>query len=159
MGTLIHFPVRPAPEQSRPRTGSRTSGLTSSAPAREPAARDDVLAAPGAVSRGADDPGAVDPRSAPSVRPSGPALLWREAVGHELRLERTGQARTLADVARRAGVSTQYLSEIERGRKEPSSEVLEAVGAALSLTLLDLTSRVSGTLARTTGTGARLLAA
>jgi transcriptional regulator with XRE-family HTH domain len=64
-----------------------------------------------------------------------------------------------ADVAHRAGVSTQYLSEIERGRKEPSSEVLEAVGAALSLTLLDLTSRVSGALARGAGDGTRLMAA
>lgn len=159
MGTLIHFPVRPAPEQSRPTTGSRTSGLSSSAPARESAARDDVLAAPGAVDLGADDPATVDPRSDPSARSTGPALLWREAVGHELRLERTDQARTLADVARRAGVSTQYLSEIERGRKEPSSEVLEAVGAALSLTLLDLTSRVSGMLARSAEAGPRLMAA
>lgn len=159
MGTLIHFPVRPVPEEGRPATGSRTSGRTPSARARESAARDEVLAAPGAAGLGADVPATVDPRSAPSVRPSGPALLWREAVGHELRLERADQARTLADVARRAGVSTQYLSEIERGRKEPSSEVLEAVGAALSLTLLDLTSRVSGALARPAEAGPRLMAA
>ena len=46
--------------------------------------------------------------------------LWREAVGQELREERHRQERTLADVAEESGVSTQYLSEIERGRKEPS---------------------------------------
>ena len=56
-----------------------------------------------------------------------PEPLWREAVGHELRAERQRQERTLADVAEQAGVSTQYLSEIERGRKEPSSEILGAV--------------------------------
>jgi transcriptional regulator with XRE-family HTH domain len=72
-----------------------------------------------------------------------PAPLWREAVGRELRHERLGQERTLADVAGEAGVWTQYLSEVERGRKEPSSEVIEAVGGALGLTLVDLTGRVT----------------
>ena len=50
-----------------------------------------------------------------------------------------------------AGVSTQYLSEIERGRKEPSSEVLGAVAGALGLRLVDLTSRVARSLTRPTG--------
>lgn len=72
-----------------------------------------------------------------------PAPLWREAVGRELREERRDQGRTLADVAERAGVSTQYLSEVERGRKEPSSEVIEAIGGALGLVLVDLTARVT----------------
>jgi DNA-binding XRE family transcriptional regulator len=71
------------------------------------------------------------------------APLWREAAGRELREERRAQKRTLADVAGDAGVSTQYLSEVERGRKEPSSEVVEAIGGALGLTLLDLTTRIS----------------
>jgi transcriptional regulator with XRE-family HTH domain len=81
----------------------------------------------------------------PEVPPAGdrPAPLWREAVGRELREARLGQDRTLADVAGDAGVSTQYLSEVERGRKEPSSEVIEAVGGALGLTLVDLTARVT----------------
>ena len=79
------------------------------------------------------------PRTDPVPSPP----LWREAVGHELREERTEQRRTLAEVAGEAGVSTQYLSEIERGRKEPSSEVIEAVGGALGLRLVDLTTRVS----------------
>ena len=72
--------------------------------------------------------------------------LWREAVGHELRAERHRAARTLSDVAEVAGVSTQYLSEVERGRKEPSSEVLGAVAGALELRLVDLTARVTRTL-------------
>ena len=77
----------------------------------------------------------------------GPEPLWREAVGSELRAERQRQERTLADVAGQAGVSTQYLSEIERGRKEPSSEILGAVSGALDLRLVDLTARLTRTLA------------
>ncbi len=82
-------------------------------------------------------------------RPSRPAPepLWREAVGRELRTERKRTGRTLSDVAGTAGVSTQYLSEVERGRKEPSSEVLGAVAGALGLRLVDLTLRVTRRLA------------
>ncbi len=46
-------------------------------------------------------------------------------------------------MAGRAGISVQYLSELERGRKEPSSEVLAAAAGALDLTLLDLTVAVA----------------
>ena len=88
----------------------------------------------------------------------GPEPLWREAVGEELRGERLRQERTLAEVARDAGVSTQYLSEIERGRKEPSSEILGAVTGALGLRLVDLTARLTRTLA-TRPTGPLALAA
>jgi transcriptional regulator with XRE-family HTH domain len=77
--------------------------------------------------------------------------LWREALGHELREERRTAGRTLADVAEQAGVSTQYLSEVERGRKEPSSEVIGAVAGALGLRLVDLTSRVTRTIGRISG--------
>ena len=69
--------------------------------------------------------------------------LWREAAGDELRQERHRSERTLADVAEQAGISVQYLSEVERGRKEPSSEVLAAVAGALGLRLADLTLRVA----------------
>ncbi|MCW2849676.1 MAG: helix-turn-helix domain protein [Marmoricola sp.] len=81
-----------------------------------------------------------------------PEPLWREAVGRELRTERTRQERTLADVAEHAGVSTQYLSEVERGLKEPSSEILGAVSGALGLRLVDLTARLTRSLtSRPTG--------
>lgn len=79
-------------------------------------------------------------------RGPGPEPLWREAVGRELRSERRRQERTLTDVAEEAGVSMQYLSEIERGRKEPSSEILGAVAAALGLRLVDLTARLTRSL-------------
>ena len=81
-----------------------------------------------------------------------PDPLWREAVGRQLREVRHEQDRTLADVAQDAGVSTQYLSEIERGLKEPSSEILGAVAGALGLRLVDLTTRLTRTLSsRPTG--------
>ena len=88
---------------------------------------------------------AFPPQEQPDRRAIEP--LWREAAGRELRAERQRQARTLADVADDAGVSVPYLSEIERGRKEPSSEVLGAVTGALGLRLVDLTARVARTLA------------
>jgi transcriptional regulator with XRE-family HTH domain len=85
--------------------------------------------------------------------------LWREAVGRELRAERTSQGRRLTDVAAGAGVSMQYLSEVERGLKEPSSEVLEAVAGELGLRLVDLTARVTRQLANRSIPGPVCLAA
>lgn len=64
-----------------------------------------------------------------------PALLWREILGQVLRLRRAELALTLAQVSRRSGVSTQYLSEVERGLKDPSSEVIEAIAVVLGLAL------------------------
>ncbi len=82
-----------------------------------------------------------DPRT---DRPAGePERLWRSVVGELLRDTRTDRGETLAETARRAGVSPQYLSEMERGRKEASSEMLAAVSGALELTLLDLTLGVA----------------
>lgn len=66
---------------------------------------------------------------------SAPPLLWREALGRVLRLRRADLALTLAAVSRRSGVSTQYLSEVERGLKDPSSEVIEAIAEVLGLEL------------------------
>jgi transcriptional regulator with XRE-family HTH domain len=74
--------------------------------------------------------------------------LWREVLGRRLRVLRTEQGETLADTAGRAGISPQYLSEIERGRKEPSSEMIAALAGALRLTLIDLTELVAGDLRR-----------
>lgn len=77
---------------------------------------------------------------------SGPEPLWRELVGAELRRARLAAERTLADVAAAAGISLPYLSEVERGLKEPSSEVLAAISGALGLGLLDLTEGVGRSL-------------
>ena len=67
--------------------------------------------------------------------------LLRHVVGGILRAERTEQSRTLLDVALAAQVSTAYLSEVERGRKEASSEVLAAICRALGLRVVDLLAR------------------
>ncbi|WP_435824131.1 helix-turn-helix domain-containing protein [Actinoplanes missouriensis] len=64
--------------------------------------------------------------------------LLRRVIGAVLRRVRQAQDRTLRDVAEAAGVSLPYLSEVERGTKEPSSEVLAAICRALGLSLPDL---------------------
>ncbi|HEX3787353.1 MAG TPA: helix-turn-helix transcriptional regulator [Pseudonocardiaceae bacterium] len=71
-------------------------------------------------------------------------VLLREAIGDRLRHARTTQRRTLREVSRTARVSLGYLSEVERGRKEASSELLAAICEALELPLSDLLHLVSG---------------
>ena len=75
------------------------------------------------------------------------ALLLREAIGAGLRRARTARRRTLRDVSRRARVSLGYLSEVERGRKEPSSELLAAICEALDVALPDLLTEAAHALA------------
>lgn len=65
----------------------------------------------------------------------------REVIGEVLRNERSAQERTLAEVARQAHVSLPYLSEVERGVKEPSSQVLASICAALGIPLADVLER------------------
>jgi transcriptional regulator with XRE-family HTH domain len=73
----------------------------------------------------------------PRTRP-----LLRTMLGDVLRRTRLEQGRTLADVAKAARVSMPYLSELERGRKEASSEVLAAICDALQIELSDLLADV-----------------
>ncbi|WP_406481374.1 helix-turn-helix domain-containing protein [Streptomyces sp. NBC_01615] len=87
------------------------------------------------------------PRQAPPA-PAGREPLWRDVVGDVLRHERLAQERTLKDVADAARISMPYLSELERGRKEASSEVLAAAARALGLGLTDLLSLAQGELTR-----------
>jgi transcriptional regulator with XRE-family HTH domain len=74
--------------------------------------------------------------------------LMRDALGEVLRRKRLEQGRTIADVAATARVSLPYLSELERGRKEASSEVLGAVCDALQVEVADVLSEVGRSLAR-----------
>ncbi|MDR7384524.1 helix-turn-helix domain-containing protein [Promicromonospora iranensis] len=69
--------------------------------------------------------------------------LWRHMVGERLRHLRHVRGETIDQTARRAGISPQYLSEIERGVKEPSSEMIAAVTGALDVPLVDLVSGVA----------------
>jgi len=73
-----------------------------------------------------------------------PEPLWREVLGRRLRATREEQGSRLVDIAERAGISPQYLSEIERGRKEPSSEMIAAVTGALGVDLADLLVGIAG---------------
>jgi transcriptional regulator with XRE-family HTH domain len=73
-----------------------------------------------------------------------PEPLWREVLGRSLRATREKQGGRLVDVAERAGISPQYLSEIERGRKEPSSEMIAAVTGALGVDLAGLLIGIAG---------------
>ena len=80
-----------------------------------------------------------------------PEPLWREVLGRRLRDTRRARGERLVDVAARAGVSPQYLSEIERGRKEPSSEMISAVCGALGIGLGRLLGGISADLTRAQG--------
>ena len=62
-------------------------------------------------------------------------VLVRELIGESLREERVLQAKTLREVSKVARVSLGYLSEVERGQKEASSELLAAICGALDLPL------------------------
>jgi transcriptional regulator with XRE-family HTH domain len=75
------------------------------------------------------------------------ALLLREAIGDSLRRARTAQSRTLREVSGSARVSLGYLSEVERGRKEASSELLAAICDALEVPLSQVFGDVSEALA------------
>jgi transcriptional regulator with XRE-family HTH domain len=76
-------------------------------------------------------------------------MLLRRLIGSALRRSRLRQGRTLREVAHTARVSMPYLSEVERGRKEVSSEILAAVCLALGLQLGDLLDEIRGELALT----------
>lgn len=82
-----------------------------------------------------------------------PEPLWREVLGRNLRAAREEQGGRLVDIAQRAGISPQYLSEIERGRKEPSSEMIAAVTGALGVDLADLLTGIAGDVRRRGGAG------
>jgi transcriptional regulator with XRE-family HTH domain len=73
------------------------------------------------------------------VRP----VLVRELIGETLREERALQGKTLREVSKAARVSLGYLSEVERGQKEASSELLAAICGALDVPLSVILSLVS----------------
>ena len=74
-------------------------------------------------------------------------MLLRRVMGDVLRARRQGQHRTLREVSTAANVSLGYLSEIERGQKEASSELLAAICEALGSQLSEVLRDVSDTMA------------
>lgn len=75
-------------------------------------------------------------------------MLLRRVIGDALRARRQGQHRTLREISTAANVSLGYLSEIERGQKEASSELLAAICEALGSQLSEVLREASDTLAR-----------
>ena len=75
--------------------------------------------------------------------------LLRTHLGSALRVARVSQGRTLRDVAKSARVSLGYLSEVERGQKEPSSELLNSICTALDLQLSKILTEVATKVAAT----------
>lgn len=75
-------------------------------------------------------------------------MLLRNALGSELRAARVAQSRTLRDVAHAARVSLGYLSEVERGQKEASSELLAAICGALNIQLSAILSDATTKIAK-----------
>lgn len=74
-------------------------------------------------------------------------ILLRRLLGDVLRSRRQRQGRTLREVSTAARVSLGYLSEVERGQKEASSELLSAICAALEVPMSQLLREVSDQLA------------
>jgi transcriptional regulator with XRE-family HTH domain len=70
-------------------------------------------------------------------------MLLRELVGETLRSERAAQGKTLREVSASARVSLGYLSEVERGQKEASSELLASICMSLDLPLSTLLAIMS----------------
>jgi transcriptional regulator with XRE-family HTH domain len=76
-------------------------------------------------------------------------VLLRQEIGDVLREQRQHQRRTLREVSAAARVSLGYLSEVERGQKEASSELLASICGALELPLSRVLSVVSERVAET----------
>ena len=95
------------------------------------------------------------PATAPATQPDAPAVipapgrepLLREALGEALRDIRTRNGMTLRELSDLAAISPGYLSELERGRKEVSSELLASVCQGLSVTVSDVMIDAAGAMA------------
>lgn len=84
---------------------------------------------------------------------SQPAVLFRSSLGEVLRAERIRQAMTLRELSSSARVSLGYISEIERGQKEASSELLASLCTALEVPLSVVLAEVSQNVAVQEGRG------
>ena len=86
------------------------------------------------------------------------SVLLREAIGDSIRRVRTERRRTLRDVSHAARVSLGYLSEVERGQKEASSELLASICSALDLPLSVVLNVTSEKMAAVEGVDSRVTA-
>ena len=106
-----------------------------------------MSATPRLVTPGPARPAALAAATTAGRPAPAPVLLVRRSIGEVLRRERLQQARTLREVSSAARVSLGYLSEVERGQKEASSELLAAICGALDLPLSFVLREVSDDLA------------
>src|ERR1700722_20389524 len=90
----------------------------------------------------------IFPLDSRALEPQALEPLWREVLGSRLRAMRADREEPLGRTADRAGISPQYLSEVERGRKEPSSEMIAALAGALGVTVADLMADTADDLRR-----------
>ena len=72
-------------------------------------------------------------------------IIWRQLLGEELRAQRTSQGRSLRDISAHANVALGYLSELERGHKEVSSELLASICSALNVGVSEILHNVANT--------------
>lgn len=91
----------------------------------------------GGITRWKEVPDSAAQNRQPARKP-----LLREAFGQVIREHRTASGRTLRQVSTESQIALGYISEVERGRKEPSSEVLASLCQALDLPLVVLLSKV-----------------
>lgn len=75
-------------------------------------------------------------------------MILRKVVGEELRRTREQQEKSLRSLSNDAAISLGYLSEVERGLKEPSSEIIYSITRALGIKMSDLYLGVSFELAK-----------
>ena len=129
----------PGPCSSCCSTGSRPVILP--AARRRPASRPEGHGAQRSVSP--DAVGAAGYSFCMRLTPPLKQVLVRELIGESLREERMAQAKTLRAVSQSARVSLGYLSEVERGQKEASSELLAAICSALDVPLSVILNLVS----------------
>src|SRR5918995_488537 len=129
--------LRCAADRCHPGTGEPASALRHE---QRPAGR--ATRIPGAAYRERTAPHGL--RRTPALAGQETAMtLLRTQLGNSLRSHRLRQRRTLRDVSGVARVSLGYLSEVERGQKEASSELLASICDALDVELADLLAEVS----------------
>ncbi|CAB4335256.1 MAG: helix-turn-helix domain-containing protein [Actinobacteria bacterium] len=138
MSTPLTHTVRINPDTNSP-SGSGPTGRSSVAVAARVAQRRNG----GPVNRHAVEGSTSQPPRI-AIKP----VLLRHVIGEQLRRKRQEQHRTLREVSRSAQVSLGYLSEVERGQKEASSELLASICNALGASLSDLLIDVSAEVAR-----------
>ncbi|NEG79260.1 helix-turn-helix domain-containing protein [Bifidobacterium avesanii] len=92
---------------------------------------------------GVHSPAGSASRQGAEERRGDQSVSLRGAIGHVLRDLRTKDRKTLREVSAKAGVSLGYLSEVERGQKEASSELLSSIAESLGVSVSQMLRMVA----------------